>query len=800
MTKKAGWLDWKNEKGKFENMQKMTRTAAIGVMTVWAAMAWAAGYHGTVSDGSGEPLPGARVYWVGTNVGTVTDSVGRFGLHGVKGHNRLVATFVGLKPDTVTATTSEVNMVLGEENAVLGEVVVHGSLRGNYIKSRDLTKTENISFAGLTKLACCNVAESFENSASVTVGYSDAITGARQIKMLGLAGPYTQVLDESRPVMRGLGAPYAMTYTPGMWLKSIQVSKGVSSVSAGHDAIAGQINLEYRKPTDEEKFFGNVYFDDMLRPEVNLAAAIPLTADKRLSTTVLVHGSADTDWRNMSAMDRNHDGFRDQPNTRMANVANRWLYMTKGGAQLRWGWRAIADRRVGGSVDFDGSEEMRKNMADNWNLGAAYGSRIDNRALNAYVKLALPFGAGVYDDGTNAEKRSSVAVVLDYDHFGEKAYFGLNDYRGRENDVTANAMVNLHFDAHSSLMTGVQTRLAYYREKLQNATPWQAQMPLSVQNLDRNEREAGGYAEYTFDLPDKLTVVAGMRTDYNDLHRRWLVTPRAHVKWNVTARTALRGSVGVGYRTANVITDNIGILTTGRRIVAAGERAVNFDGLDRMEKSLTSGVSLTQAFKLGSDDGASVSVDFFNTHFYNSVVADQEWGADVINIYSTGKRAETNNVQIDLNWTPVKRLDVFATFRYTMSKMTLDRPDGSSVRVERPLMSKYKGLVNLSYATKFRMWVFDVTAQVNGPQRVPTLTGNLADAWHSPAYAMLFAQVTRKVGKADVYAGCENIGDYRQKTPVVDASTPFSTGFNSMNVWGPLMGRKFYAGVRINFY
>ncbi len=777
------------------------------LLTTWCAAAGAlalcaTGYYGTVRDGSGEPLPGAMVYWAGTNIGTATDSLGRFSLHEVKGRNRLVATFVGLEPDTVTvtATASKVDIVLGRDKTTLGEVVVQGSQRGNYIKAGDIGKTENISFAGLTKLACCNVAESFENTASVTVGYSDAITGARQIKMLGLAGPYTQVLDESRPVMRGLGAPYAMTYTPGMWLKSIQVSKGVSSVSAGHDAIAGQINMEYRKPTDEERFFGNVYFDDMLRPEVNLAAAIPLTSDKRLSTLVLAHGSLDTDWRNMGAMDRNHDGFRDQPSTRTVNVANRWLYMTKSGAQMRWGVRALADRRIGGSVDFDGSDAMRNDMVENWNGGAKYGSRIDNWALNAYLKLALPFGAGVYDEETKSEKRSSVALVVDYDHFGEKAYFGLNGYSGHENDVTANAMANLHFDLHSSLMMGMQTRLAYYRENLQNSTPWQVATPLTNFDLDRNELEGGAYAEYTYDLKDRVTVVAGLRTDYNDLHDRWLVTPRAHVKCNLTPRTALRGSVGMGYRTANVVTDNIGILTTGRRIVVAGERASGFGGIDRLEKSLTSGVSLTQTMKLGSDNGASVSFDFFNTRFYNSVVADQEWGADVINIYSTKGKSMTNNFQIDFNWTPLKRFDVFATFRYTVSKMTIDRPDGSTAWVERALISKYKGLINLSYATKFRMWMFDVTAQVNGPQRVPSLTGNLADASHSPVYPMLFAQVTRKIGKADVYAGCENITDYRQHTPVIEASNPFSTGFNSMNVWGPLIGRKFYAGVRINFY
>lgn len=782
------------------NLRLIAALAAAPVATA----ALAAGYHGLVVDGDGAPLPGAAVLWAGTNVGTVTDSVGRFSLHPVKGRSLLVARFVGLEPDTVDVAKAgdDIKIVLGRDAAALGEVVVHGMDRGNFIKANALAKTENISFAGLTKLACCTVAESFENSASVTVGYSDAISGARQIKMLGLAGPYTQILDESRPVMRGLGAPYAMTYTPGMWLKSIQVSKGVSSVSAGHDAIAGQINLEYRKPTDEERLFANVYFDDMMRPEVNLSAAIPLTADKRLSTIVLANGALDTEWRGMKAMDRNHDGFRDQPDTRMLNVANRWLYMTPGGVQMRWGWRATADRRIGGSVHFDGSDAMRQAMTTGWQSGAAYGSRIDNRAANAYFKIAVPVGAGVYDPDAKSERRSSLAAVVDYDHFGEHAYFGLNTYGGNENDVTASVMLNSYFDLHSSLMVGVQTRLAHYGEEVVNSTPWQHSAPAAQLALGRDEREAGAYAEYTYDLKDRLTAVAGLRADYNGLHRRWLVTPRAHVKWAITPTTALRASAGLGYRTANVIADNIGMLTTGRRIVVGGADATSeaFGQINTLERSLTAGASLTQRFRLGPDPGASISLDYFRTRFYNSVIVDQEWSADVINIYSTRGRATTDNVQLDFNWTPVQRFDVLATFRYTASRMTLNRPDGTAARVERPLMSKFKGLLNLSYATKFRLWVFDATVQVNGPQRIPSATGSLADSHHSPSYAMLFAQVTHKIGKADVYAGCENIADYRQPNPIVEASNPFSTAFNSMNVWGPLMGRKFYVGVRFNLY
>ena len=252
--------------------------------------------RGVVTDADNNPLVGASVYWAETTIGASTSATGAYTVHRVKNYDRLVASYLGYVNDTIRIAdgVAEQNFRLRSEGVDIEGVVVESTLGGNYVKRDGILKGETISFAGLCKMACCNLAESFENSASVTVGYSDAISGARQIKMLGLAGTYTQILDENRPIMRGLSAPYGLSYTPGMWLNSIQVSKGVSSVTAGHEAITGQINLEHRKPTDDERLFVNLYFDDELKPELNLSTALPVTRDKKLTTIVLAHGSMDT--------------------------------------------------------------------------------------------------------------------------------------------------------------------------------------------------------------------------------------------------------------------------------------------------------------------------------------------------------------------------------------------------------------------------------------------------------------------------------------------------------------------------
>lgn len=754
--------------------------------------------RGRVVDTNNQPLIGATVLWQGTTIGTMTDAEGAFRLHRVKGHDELAASYVGygLQVKHIEAGVTSVEFILEEEGVGIEGIVVESTIGGNFVKSDGLLKGEMISFAGLCKMACCNLAESFENSASVTVGYSDAISGARQIKMLGLAGTYTQILDENRPIMRGLSAPYGLSYTPGMWLNSIQVSKGVASVTAGHEAITGQINLEHRKPTDSERLFINAYLDDELKPELNISSALPVTADGKLSTVILAHASMDTD---RDGMDHNHDSFRDMPRGSQLNFANRWLYQADNGLQLRWGAKYVDESRLGGMTSY--TREMHEEHKLNPSLWQQnrledfiYGSHIHNRNANAYVKLGTPLGASVYDEDVQEELRSNIAMIVDYDFFDEEAYFGMTDYHGQENSVTANLMYNHYFTPQSTLIVGLSGQMRLYDETLQGA---------DLFNFGREEHEAGLYAEYTYSIRDKFSLVVGARGDYNTFYDKFYFTPRGHIKWNITPTTVLRASAGMGYRSTNLITDNIGMLATGRTLVLA----TPFEEFNRMEEALTLGGSLTQTFTLVREKDATLSLDYFRSQFYNQVVADQEYMPGMVYLYNTDGRSFTDSYQVDFTWSPIERFDIFATFRYTDSAITLNRPDGTTQCVERPLISRYKTLLNLQYATKFRRWTFDATFQYNGKSRLPDLDGGAIEERYSPSYPMLFAQVSRKIGMFDIYIGCENILDYTQDDPITvggqkfrPGNNPYDPTFNSSVVWGPLMGRKIYIGMRFNLY
>ena len=175
----------------------------------------------------------------------------------------------------------------------------------NGIKSRfRVDNAEIIGQGQLIRAACCNLGESFTANPSVNVSYSDAATGAKQIKLLGLSGTYVQMLTENVPNLRGAALPYSLGYVPGPWMQSIQVSKGASSVKNGYESTTGQINIEFLKPQGIDGVRANVYQDSELKTEVNLDGSVHL--NERLSTATLLHFEN----RQMDH-DGNGDGFMD---------------------------------------------------------------------------------------------------------------------------------------------------------------------------------------------------------------------------------------------------------------------------------------------------------------------------------------------------------------------------------------------------------------------------------------------------------------------------------------------------------
>lgn len=704
------------------------------------------------SDGKKEPVPYASVYWLESGTYMDCDEDGKFEFTTFnKLDATLVATAVGFNKDTllVNPETKYVEFAIKGINE-LEKAVVQASQQGNFLSKMADRKTEVISAAGICKMACCNLAESFETSASVAVGYSDAITGARQIKLLGLSGIYTEMLDENRPVMRGLASPFGLTYIPGQWLESIQIAKGPSSVINGLEAVTGQINMEHRKPTDEKPLFINLYLNQHLMTEANVASSLQL--NEKWSTVILGHFS------NMPTQhDGNNDGFMDDPLTTQFNFANRWLYYDQSGVQVRFGVKGVYDRRMGG--------QMSK-IENPWR------SHIVNRNLNGFLKVGIPL---------NSDNSHNIALVADYVYYDMDSDFGLKFYNGKQHSAFVNLIYQgIPNDSHR-FSFGVRNQFDFFDELLSDTAPVFGRKC----NLGRKENSVGVYGEYTYSWGDKFVGVADVSLDYNNLYGL-LFAPRANVKYSVNDYLVVRASGGRGFRSPNLVVDNLGMLSTGRTI--------QIDDNLKIEDAWTFGGNLTVYIPIGFEDNSYFSFDYFRTDFNSQVIADQERDWSKVWLYSLDGKSYTNTYQADFSIEPLERFTILATFRYNDAKVTLAQKG----LIDRPLTSKYKGVLNLQYATKMNLWTFDFTAQINGPARLPSFVGDGDD--YSPVYPMLFAQVTRKFKGFDVYVGGENLTNYKQKNPIFEADAPFTTGFNASCVWGPLSGIKVYAGMRFTLW
>lgn len=631
--------------------------------------------------------------------------------------------------------------IYGTQTDSIAATVFVATQRGTSISRLKDLRVEAISQAGICKLACCNLAESFENSASVTVGYSDATTGARQIRLLGLSGIYTQMLDENRPVMRGLAAPFGMNYVPGAWLESIQIAKGASSVINGGESLTGSINVEHRKPTDEIPLYINFATMADTKTDFNISSSLQLNDD--WSTVVLGHVSG-----NFMSMDENGDTFIDEPEQLQFNLANRWLYYSDSGVELRFGVKAVNDVRKGGQRDHDSHVE------NPWTTD------LRNKSLDAFFKLGIPF---------SADRSTSLAVIGDWSLQGMDSMFGLTDYDATQNSGFLNVIFQHELDEKNRYTLGASAVLDSYEETL------------AARRTDTRLANGGIYGEYTFKNEDKFSLIAALRGDlYSGEGLK--VIPRLTMRWAPAESFVLRANGGRGLRFSTPVIDNIGILSTGKRYEGT------FD-VHTLEDAWTFGANASYYFPFF---GSYISADWFRTSFAEQKVV--EYGAEDIRFFDLssldGGKSYTDNWQLDWYIEPAKRFNITATFRYTDARVTLS--DGK-LRY-RPMTSKYKGVLNMQYALPLNKWIFDFTASVNGPCEKWEFMGG----GETPVYPLFYAQVTKRFKGVDIYVGGENLAGYRQKDIVI--GTPWASDFDASQVWGPIMGAKIYAGLRFTLW
>jgi len=709
-------------------------------------------------------LPGVVVVWNKTAIAATSDESGNFSLPVSHETDQLILSAVGYASDTITVRdTSRFMLLVLKSGISLNEVEVVYYSSGTEVSYLNPIKVETLNERSLMKAACCNLSESFETNPSIDVNFADAASGAKQIQMLGLSGQYAQITKENMPYLRGLASNYGLTFIPGTWIQSIQLSKGAGSVVNGYESFTGQINTELQNPEHSDKLNFNAYVNENGRNEYNLNLSQRMT--KKLSVGLLSHVSF-----NPLVQDLNHDGFADIPTGRQYNFMNKYAYNSGKGFEAQLGGGYLKDERDGG--------QFAKTISNYNDSTPLYKIGINNEKWELYSKTGYVFAK---------RPGTSMGLQLSYLDHDQHNFYGNNTYSGLQRTFYANYIFQ------GILKTTDNT----YKV---GSSFMNDQVSENFNTLDyhRNERVAGMFAEYAHSYKEKFNMVAGLRADYHNYYGLFF-TPRLHLRYAFTPRSVLRLSGGRALRTANIFTDNAYLMASSRVWnIESGDSKLPY-GL-KPEIGWNYGINFTQKFRINYRE-AYITLDAYRTDFENQVVVDMDHNPQQVAIYNLHGPSYSNTLQFEFNMEPRKRLFVKTAYRYVDTKVNYHEG-----LLQRPMVSKHRAFINLSYETRNNHWQFDLTTQFNGPKRLPMTGTNPAEyqrSDNSPAYFNLLSQITylTKIKQADfnLYLGVENLLNYKQNNPIVANDLPFSKYFDASMVWGPIYGRMLYMGLRLKF-
>jgi hypothetical protein len=640
-------------------------------------------------------------------------------------------------------------------NGQLKAIKIKGKPKFSYVNGLGSVRSLMINSNDLLKAACCNLSESFETNPSVDVSYSDAVTGSRQIELLGLAGIYTQLTVENLPGPRGIATPLGLNSIAGPWIESIQLSKGTGSVANGYESIAGQINVELKKPETSEPLYLNAYVNDMGKTDLN--ANVSQHLNDHWSTIFLLHNDF-----LFNKIDFNKDGFRDLPTGNLFSAVNGWNYSSNKGWEIYFGAKALLDNKTGGQVDYKTDDKFTTN---------SYGLGIKTNRYEGFAKIGYIFPE---------KKYQSIGLQLSAFNHEQDSYFGLIQYNAQQSNFYSNLIYQsiIGNSAHK-FRTGLSLNADHYNELYKTET------------YKRNEIVPGAFFEYTYNMNDKFSAVAGLRADHDNLFE-WFVTPRLNIRYEPIKGTVIHVSGGRGQRTANIFAENMGALVSARNVEIISNATGKAYGLNP-EVAWNKGITLDQKMKLFSRD-AMLSFDFYRNDFVNQVVADLE-DPRVIKFYNLTGKSFSNSFQSEFNFIPINKLDVRLAYRWYDVKTTF----GNEL-LEKPFTAANRAFINLGYEIK--NWKFNYTVNYIGRKRIPSTKENPVQyqmPQYSPGYVSMNAQVSRSFGKTkafELYAGGENLTNYFQKNVIISADQPFGKYFDASMVWGPVSARLLYGGLR----
>ena len=642
----------------------------------------------------------------------------------------------------------------------IDEVKIETKKRSILKLSGSISTTSVVSSRELLKAACCNLAESFETNPSIDVNFADALTGTKQIRMLGLTSPYLLISEENIPSVRGASQAYGLSFTPGTWVESIQITKGAGSVVNGFESISGQINTDLIKPMKDIPFFVNVYGSSDSRFELNTHFNKQIGA--HWATSLFMHGNT-----RVAKMDTNADGFLDNPLAKQINVLSRWQY-----ANPDTGWvsflnfKSMQDQKQTGELHFNPkTDKLTRNF---------WGSEVNTNRFEFSSKIGYVFKDMPFQ---------SIGFQNAFTNHRQESYFGLNQYHITQQSLYSNLVFNsIINNTNYKFSTGLSFTYDKYAEFV------------NLTDFSRIDNSVGGFFEYTDNSNEKFSYIIGGRIDYQS-RMGVFFTPRFHAKYTPWEKGIFRFSAGRGKRLANIFAENQQLFASSRVFSILNSDGKTY-GLNP-ETAWNYGISFSQNFVLFGKK-ADAGFDFYRTDFKNQVVVDLYQSPQQAFFYNLNGKSYANSLQIDFNVEIINNLNLRTAYKFY--DIATDYISGT---FQRPLQAKHRLFANLEFETKKvaqNYWKFDATLNWLGQQQLPNTKTNPTQD-RLPEFSNPFSTVNAQITKIfsstfEIYLGGENITNYTQQKAILGNQNPFGTTFDASITYAPIFGQMYYAGLR----
>lgn len=709
-----------------------------------------------------EKIFGATVYWLESQKFTTTNENGSFSIEKTEGDQKLIVRALGFASDTIdvgSQTKLYLHMVAsGPED----EIVIEERRKGTMFLHNSTFQTEQLTDVELKKAACCDLAGCFNTTASVESNTTDVVTNAKELRVLGLSGVYNQVLLEGLPFLQGASYTYGVSSIPGPLIRNIFISKGANSVLQGHESISGQINVILKQPDQAKSLFVNGYVNSFLESQLNTYFTV---GRKRWSNMTAFH-MAQPGVR----MDRDGDDFMDFPLTRRYELLNK----IKFGKPDDFGWsgwmglRYVHENRVGGQMDFNPESDLGGNEV--------FGQDIEFNQPEVWLQGAYKF---------NDKYRIRLMASSQFHH--QTSWYGNKSYKSKQGLVNASLQNDFNYGkegfAESSLKAGVNYKYLDLRETIMfTSNPYNLSYAGDYKNT---QHSFGIYAENNLKFNGgKGDWILGGRMDFHNQFGANF-TPRTLLRYSPVKNMSIRGSVGYGWRVMNLFPENSGILASNRDIIIANDL--------KPERAINTGVSFAQTFYTDPVN-ITFSTDYYYTRFLNQIFPDYDVEPLEIHVQNFEDKSVSHSYQADLNFDIMGLVEIRTSYNFLDVYRVMN---GANYTL--PFNPKHRVLTALSFSPMSNKWSIDANMHWYGKRKLPNTSSNPPEYQRpdfSESFATLDAQFSYFFSKFELYLGCENIFDFRQKKPIISWEDPFGQYFDTSSAWGPTRGREFYAGFR----